>query len=220
MRRRCVKTGQWQIRHHARGRSASVDQHLVGAFKNAFHRLDIKTACRDFLRNLVGLIDRVETRGIALGLQHDLGAIGLRFLRQARRITMGARHHVITIGFGFVDQTLQIDLRTLHIAERVDDLARRIDFLQLDLGDLDAGAVGIENALQQLLRIDFDLAAAFGERAGDFGAADDFAHRAFRRRLYRLCRVADVEDEGPRILHQPEDGEIDIDDVFIAGEHQ
>ena len=55
------------------------------------------------------------------------------------------------------------------------------------------GAVGIEDPLQQVLGIGFDLAAPLGERMSDRGLAHDFAHRALGRRFQGALRVADVE---------------------------
>ena len=52
---------------------------------------------------------------------------------------------------------------------------------------LDSGAIGVEDPLQQGLRIGLDLAAPFRQRLGDRGLADHFAHGAlgggFDRRL-------------------------------------
>src|SRR5580700_2889600 len=71
-----------------------------------------------------------------------------------------------------------------------------------------------------MLRVGLDLAAAFRERLRDRGLADDFAHRTLGCRFHGAFRIADIEQVGLRVLDEPEDGEVDVDDVFITGQHQ
>jgi hypothetical protein len=218
--RRRGQPRQWQIGHNTRPRRAFVDQDLAGALQDAFHGFDVKPARGHVLRHFVGVVNRLEARGIALRLQHDLGAVSLRLLLNARGVAMCARHDVVAIGFRLVDEPLQIDLRALHVAEGIDHRIGRIDFRELHAIHIDARAIEIEDLLQQRLRVELDLAAAFGERARDLGVADHLAHRAFRGGFHRELGIADVEEIGLCVLHQPKHREVDIDDVLIAGEHQ
>src|SRR6266496_6352438 len=59
------------------------------------------------------------------------------------------RHDAVGVGLRLVLGALGVDTRRLHVAECVDDLRRRIDFLQLDLRDLNAGPT-IEGGVQDL----------------------------------------------------------------------
>ena len=74
--------------------------------------------------------------------------------------------------------------------------------------------------MQQLLRLRLDLAPALGKRLHDRRFADDLAHRAFRRRFDRAFGMSDIEQIRLRVLDEPEDGKVDIDDVLVAGQHQ
>ena len=67
---------------------------------------------------------------------------------------------------------------------------------------------------------DLDLAAALGKGLGNRGLAEDLAHRAFGRRFYGRLGAADVEQIRLRVLDEPEDGKVDVDDVLVAGQHQ
>jgi hypothetical protein len=53
-------------------------------------------------------------------------------------------------------------------------------------------------------------------------APDDLAHGAFGDRLHRAFRLLDIEQiiAYPVRLDLPQNGEVDIDDIFVAGEHQ
>ncbi len=68
--------------------------------------------------------------------------------------------------------------------------------------------------------------AVLGQDVLELAAADDLAHRALRHRLDgrvgrigRIGRAFDVEEIGAGILHHPIDGEVDVDDVLVAGQH-
>ncbi len=80
----------------------------------------------------------------------------------------------------------------------------------------------VERLLHQLLHRGFGDLARAGQDRLNVGAADYFAHGAFRHRLHRAFRVLDVEqiiaDAGR--LDLPQHREIDVDDVLVAGQHQ
>ena len=50
--------------------------------------------------------------------------------------------------------------------------------------------------------------------------ADDLAHGALGHLLHGDLGVLDVEEVLLRVLDAPEDDEIDVDDVLVAGQHQ
>ncbi len=199
----------------ARTRSAAG-----AVLQDLFHRLDIEALQCDVLRHFEGAVDRGEAVGVTLRAGDDFGAIGLGILAGLDRHATRPRQDVVAVGLGLVAQALAIGQCALHVAERVDDRGRRIDLGHLHLGDHDAGAVGIEDALQQVLGFRFDLAAALGERLRDLGLADDLAHRAFGGGLHGRLGRPDMEQVGLCVLDDPKDGEVDVDDVLVAGQHQ
>ena len=132
------------------------------------------------------------------------------------------RHHAIGVGLRLVLQALEIRARRLHVAEGVDDLGRRVDFLQLDLLHQDAGAVVVERLLHQLLHRRLDVLPRAGQDRLDIRVPDHLAHGAFGHRLHGAFGILDVEQiiaDAVR-LDLPQHREIDIDDVLVAGQHQ
>src|SRR6266513_4108395 len=146
--------GQRQIGKHAvpalRG---FVDDHLVAVLEDLLHRLEVEPLHRDILRRLEGVVDRQETIGIALRASDDLLTIGFRLLLDRRGGTARPRDDVVAVGLCLVAQPFAVRKRALHVAEGVDDRRRRIDSQQLQLSDFNPGAIGIEDALQQVLRV-------------------------------------------------------------------
>src|SRR6185295_3645954 len=82
------------------------------------------------------------------------------------------------------------------------------------------GAVGIEQALHQFLHGLLGLLPRLGKDGLDGGLTDHLAHGAFGHLLHRHLGVLDVEEVVARVLDAPEDDEVDIDDVLIAGQNQ
>ena len=119
-------------------------------------------------------------------------------------------------------RALEVSAGGLHVAERVDHLRGRIDFLQLHLGDLDARAVMVERGLHQLLHRSLDVLPRAGENRLDVRAANHLAHGALGYGLDRTLGLLDVEQivADAIQLDFPQHGEIDVDDVLVAGEHQ
>ena len=155
-------------------------------------------------------------------LGHGLLAIGFGVLRDLRHAAARLGHHAVGVGLRLVLRALEVGARRLHVAERVDDLRRRIDLLQLHLLDQDAGAVLIERLLHQILHRALDVLPRAGQDRLNVGAADHLAHRAFGDRLHGAFGVLDVEQIVADLgrLDLPQHREIDVDDVLVAGEHQ
>ena len=78
--------------------------------------------------------------GLTLGFGHRLLAIGFGGLQDLRGAAARFRHHAVGVGLRLVLRTFKIGARGLHVAEGVDHLRRRVDLLQLNLRDLNAGA--------------------------------------------------------------------------------
>jgi hypothetical protein len=108
----------------------------------------------------------------------------------------------------------------LYVSESIDDLGWRIDLQQLNLVDTDTGAIGIENLLHQSLHRLLRLLPRAGQKRLDVRLADDVAHGALRYLLHGDVGHLDVEEIFLRILDAPEDYEIDVDDVLVAGKHE
>ena len=226
--RRCRRSrsrqfGERQIGNDARtGLRAGIDDRLVAAAENAFHGLQIHALTGHVGRFLVLFVDLQEARGLALGFGDGLLAIGFGVLGDLGGAAARLRHDPVGVGLRFVLRALEIRARRLHVAEGVDDLRGRIDFLQLHLLHLDAGAVLVEGLLHQLLHRRLDVLARAGEDRLEGPVPDDLAHGGFGHRFHRSFGILDVEqivaDAGR--LDFPQHREIDVDDVLVAGEHQ
>jgi len=97
------------------------------------------------------LIDLQEARGLALCGGDDLSTVGLRILKDPRGTSLGLRHNAIGIGLRLVLDALEVGTGRLHVAEGIDHLRRVVRFLQLYLLNQNAGVIGIERLLHQLL---------------------------------------------------------------------
>src|SRR6266536_2695084 len=176
----------------------------------------------DLRSNLVLVVDLQEPRRLAGGFGDRLLAIGFRGLGDLRHAPARLRDDAIGIGLRLVLRTFGVDACRLHVAERVDDLRRRIDLLQLHLGDLNAGAIMVEGALHQVLNPAFDRLPGPGQDRLNLRTPDHLAHGALGHRLHRAFRMLDIEQifADPARLDQPEHRELDVDDVLVPGKHQ
>ena len=199
-----------------------VNDDIVRAAKHLLHRLDIHALSRHRRRILVLRVNLIELRGLALRLGHGLELVTIRRLDDGCSLTARLWDGLVRIGFGLVAGPALILLRGRHVAERGDDLARRVDRLQLHLQDEHAGLVGVEYLLHQRLDLGFDHLTAGGEDLLDLALADDLAHGAFRHRLHGLARIGDIEGVVFRLrrVDLPEDDEFYVGDVLVAGQHQ
>ena len=211
-----------QIGHDAlAGRAAVIDQ-LFGAVEDALHGLEIDALARHVLGLGIFVIDLEEAGALAARLGDRLLLVAFGNLQNLRGASLGVRNDAVGIGLRLVLQPLEVGARRLHVAEGVDDLRGRIDLLHLHLGDLDARAVTVERLLHQLLHALLGGGAGAGQDRLDVGLADDLAHRAFGHRLHGAFGILDVEEEVGRALRldAPQHGEVDVDDVLVAGQHQ
>ena len=211
-----------QIRHDALARLAAVIDELFRAAEHALHRLQINPFTRHVGRLLVFLVNLQEARALALGLGDRLLPVAFGGLHDLRRMSACLRHDLVGVGLRLVLQLLEIGARRLDVAEGVDHLRRRVDLLHLHLADLNAGAVAVQGLLDQFLHALFGDVARAGQDRLDLGAADHLAHRALGDRLHGALGILDVEEEIADAvgLDAPEHGEVDVDDVLVAGQHQ
>jgi hypothetical protein len=117
-------------------------------------------------------------------------------------------------------QTLLVGTRRLHVAEGIDHLGGRIDFLQPHLIDAHAGPVDVEYTLHQLVYGLLGFLACTRQEWLDIGLADHLAHGTLSHVLHGDVGVVNIEQIQLRILDAPEDHEIDVDNVFISRQHQ
>ena len=150
---------------------------------------------------------------------YNLGLIGLRLGNQPCCGTTGPRHDVIPEGFGLVLCLVTVLTGTLHFVEGVDHIGWRINGQQLHIPHTHAGAIFIKKFLKLGARLDLDILTAFGQRCLDRCPADDFTHHRLGSDLDRVIRLGQIEQVLTRIRNAPENNKIDIDDIFIAGDH-
>ncbi len=195
---------------------------LFVAPKHMFHGFEIDALARHFRRLLILLIDLVEPRRLAGRLGHRLQAIAFRLLQNGRRLAARGRDDIVGIGLRFIAHAVCILLRRDHVAEGGDDLLGRLDRLQLDLQDENAGLVAVEDLLHQGLHFRLDHLAAGGQDLLDLAAADDLAHGALGDRLHRLALIGDVEGIIFRMgrIDLPDHHEFDVGDILVARQHQ
>src|SRR5262245_10291757 len=80
----------------------------------------------------------------------------------------------------------------------------------------------IEGLLHQVLNGCLNGLSRACETWLDVGAANHLAHSAFGHRLHCAFRILNVEEEFADAcrLHFPQNREVDVDDILVAGEHQ
>jgi len=170
------------------------------------------------------VVNRDEACRFALGLRRHLLLVAFGLLDDARRTAPRFGHDLVGIGFRLVAHAILIGARGLDVAIGFEGLRRGIGLLHLHARDRHAGDIGVENPLHQPADFFLNRLAVRGENRLDLVTADDFAHRAFGHRpdgqVLLGSEVLDVEEKGASVLDDPKDREVDVDDVFIAGQHQ
>src|SRR5208282_1103387 len=108
---------------------------------------------------------------------------------------------------------------SLNVEEGAERVLGRAHVLHVDLEDLDASTVIVEDLLDELLRLARDRRAPLGVGDLEVALADDLAHRRLGDVLHGTFGIADVEEEEARVLDDPLHRELDVDDVLVASEH-
>src|SRR5262245_21377917 len=211
-----------QIRDYAAAAATRIQNDLVRAAEHTFHGFEVHTLAGDVRGLFVLVIDFQEPRRLAGCFGHRLRLVGLCSLRDLRHPAACFRHDAVSVGLRLVNGALKIGARGLNIAESIDHLCRRIDLLQRHLLYYDSSAIMIEGLLHQIVNGRLDGLPRAGENRLDLGTPNHLAHGAFGHRLHRAFRILNVEEEFADVcrLHFPQNREIDIDDVLVAGEHQ
>src|SRR5579883_2805235 len=151
---------QRQVRDDAIRASLLIYDDLVHPAKYALERFQIDAAPRDLGGLLVFLIDLQIALGAPARLGDSLFPVALCILQNLLRFAPGFRYDAIGIGFRFVSEALLIGLCSLDVAESGNDLGRRVDLQQVDLGNLNTGIVAVEDALDEVFDLLLDLLAA------------------------------------------------------------
>ena len=204
-------------------RGLAVEDDLVHRRQHLRHGLDIHAPARHIGRLAVFLVDGAELLRLAAGLRDRLLAIGFRLLHDLHGAAARFGDDGIGIGLGIFPLDCLVALRRLQSVKGLAHLrrVRRID--QLDAGDGDAEAVGVEGLLHDPPHARFDGGAARIDVVV-FDGTDGFAHGALGDRpdgfFGLLVRVFHVEDEGAGVLHDPAHGKMDVGDVVIRGQHE
>src|SRR5262249_30172930 len=157
------------------------------------HGFQIRAPAGYLRRFFVLLVDFEEPGGLTCRLRYGLFLVGQGGLEDTLGFAARLRNNLVSVGTSFVLQALFIGACRLHVPESVYDLSRRIDLLQLDLIDTDAGAIGIKNALRQFLHRLFRLLSRASEERLDIRLADNVAHGAFRYLPHGDVGLLDVE---------------------------
>ena len=74
--------------------------------------------------------------------------------------------------------------------------------------------------MHQRLYLLFIGLTLFGQNRLNVILPDNFAHGAFGHGLHRAGRVLNIKQKVGRIFNDPENREIDIDDIFVTRQHQ
>ena len=92
--------------------------------------------------------------------------------------------------------------------------------LQIDAHDFYAHLVAVQNRLHQRAHLGRNLIALFGQRRVHPHLADHFANRRFGRLHDSIGRVLAFKQKGARVAQAVLDGELDLNDVLVFGEHR
>ena len=201
-----------------------IDNQRLSVAQYILHGIDVHAAQRDVLGELVGREHAIEALRLA-GRLSDGGLFDtLRLGRDPRCLTTRPRDDIVMERLRLVAHAVSVGVGALYVTKAFDHGGRRIDLLELYLGNLDANVVAIEDLLSLRQDIGFDLGAQLRQRWLDGRAADHFSHGAFSHTTNQCFRLAGVEQEtrSTALTHAntPEDRDVDVDNVFVAGQHQ
>jgi hypothetical protein len=197
-----------------------IDEHLGGAGHDLLHGVLIQPFAGDLGRLGVFHQDLLEAGGVALGLGDHALLVAVGLLEQAGGDTARLGNHVVGVGLAFVLEAFPV-LAGLHrVVEGGLHLFRGLGVLHVELADVDAGLVAIQDVLHQLGGAGGDIGAALVEHVVHLALADDLAHGGLGRLLDGLVRIPVGEEVVFRILQGVLHGELQVDDVFVVGQHE
>jgi len=198
----------------------AVDQHLAGLAEHRFHGFHVQALAGDLGRLPVFGQQLRKAARFTLGLGHQRFLVAVGFLDLAGGGTARPGNDVIGVGFGLVFQPFLVLARLDGIGERRLHFLRRLRVLQIDVRHQQAGRVGGQGLLHQLLDIGHHLRTAFLEYEVHFALADDFAYHAFGHLLEHGIGITHVEQVALRVAHLVLHRQLDVDDVLVLGQHQ
>ena len=105
---------------------------------------------------------------------------------------------------------------------RADHLRRRVQVVEREAVERDADAAGrerVEPLAEPVERVAFQVGAADREHFLEPLTRDQFAQHRFGRRTDHAVRVADAEQELPRVGDVVADRREDLDQIAVAGDH-
>ncbi|AFL52982.1 hypothetical protein USDA257_c44440 [Sinorhizobium fredii USDA 257] len=197
-----------------------IENDLLRLAENILHGFEIKPPARDFRRLGIGVIDRNEPLRLTLGFLDDAVLVGGRLFTDLRSLTSRLAEYLVGILIGFLEETILVLLGALHLVECVGHFAWRRRVLDRNRVHRDAGTIGIHGRLDRVLDVGSDRLTVVAEDVLRRATADDLAHGAFGHLLQRVGRVLDVEEIGLRIGDREQHGELHIDDILVAAQHQ
>ena len=200
--------------------TAGVNHHLADIGVELGHGVDVHPVARHARRFLVLGQDAAEALAITFGLGDNTGPVAFSLFRKSRSGTAGLRNDVVGIGLPFVLQALPVGPGLERIVERCLHLLGRLDALDIDIHDQNAGLETIQLYLDQLDQVHGDGIALLVQHGVHRAAADDLPHGRFSGLQNRLFHVAVLEEEILRLLQAPLHREADVDDVLVLREHR
>ncbi len=200
---------------------ARIHQHLGDVRVDLLHGLEVHAVTGDLRRLLVLGEHGAEALGIALRLGDDPRLVGSGFLGEPGSGTDRTGNHVVGIGLGFVLRALALLTSLQHVVERGLYLLGRAHatLLQVNANHFDADLVAVQDGLHEGADAGGDLVALLGQRGIHAHLADDLAHGRLGHLDHGFTGVAAFEQPGPGIVQAVLDGELDLDDVLVLGEH-
>ena len=157
-----------------------------------------------------------------MGVGDDLVTIPFSFLQQSLSRTTGLRHDLVGVLGGPVDIGFGVLFGDVHIIEGLDDLLRRVGLVDLNTHDLDACAIIVQQGLDLIGHFGLNDVAFSRDDTLKARFADNFAHHGLCHHFDSDIGLFHIQDVilwcfG---LHAPEDGELNVDDIFVFSQHQ
>ncbi|RMN81584.1 hypothetical protein ALQ52_04413 [Pseudomonas cannabina pv. alisalensis] len=194
-------------------------ENLAGIAEDFLHGVQVQTLASDF-RCLAVLGNQFgKAISLTLGTRHHFITIAVGIFEDTLGLTTSFRNHAVGVTFSLVAGTLLVFTGADHVVEGFLNFTRRRGALHVHLGHGDAGAVGVEEALQTLLDFARHQLTPFGQHLIHCRGTHDMAQRAFSRVLQADLRLIDVQYEVFQVADLILHGQRHFDDVLVFGEH-
>ena len=159
---------------------------------------------------------------IALCLGHDARLVSVSLFLQAGRRAHCAWNHIVGVGLGFVLCPFAFLARFEHIVERCLHLLWRAHpaLLQIDAHHLNTHLVAVQDGLHQGAHARRNLVPILRQSRVHAQLANHLAYRSLGCLHHCIRRILALEQKGAGITQAVLDGELDLDDVFVFGQHR